>query len=94
METVKIKEKKEPNDYQKQKQLQSNRRKLEGKIKRLEESIELCEKEIEELNDMINSCGSDFEKITSLSEKLQGKEDAQAELMQEWEELSMELESL
>ena len=93
-ETVKVKEKKEANDYQKQKQLQSNRRKLEGKIKRLEESIELCEKEIEELKDMINSCGSDFEKITSLSEKLQGKEDTQAELMQEWEELSMELESL
>ena len=88
------KEKKEPNDYQKQKQLQSSRRKLEGKIKRLEEAIGLCEKEIEELNDMINSCGSDFEKITTLSEKLQEKGDEQVKMMQEWEDLSMELESL
>jgi len=86
--------KKEPNDYQKQKQLQSNRRKLEGKIKRTEEAIELCEAEIEKLNEEINNAGSDYEKITDLSALLSQKESEQECLMAEWEELSMELEKL
>ena len=86
--------KKEPNDYQKQKQLQSNRRKLEGKIKRTEEAISLCESEIEKLNEEINSAGSDYEKITELSARLSEKEAEQEKLMAEWEELSMELEEL
>ncbi len=86
--------KKEPNDYQKQKQLQSNRRKLEGRIKRTEEAIELCESEIEKLNEEINSSGSDYEKITELSALLSQKEAEQENLMQEWEKLSMELEEL
>ena len=86
--------KKEPNDYQKQKQLQSNRRKLEGKIKRTEEAIELCEAEIEKLNEEINNAGSDYEKITDLSALLSQKESEQECLMAEWEELSMELEEL
>ena len=88
------KTKKEPNDYQKQKQLQSNRRKLEGRIKRTEEAIELCESEIEKLNDEINSAGSDYEKITELSALLSAKEEEQTTLMSEWEKLSMELEEL
>ena len=88
------KQKKEPNDYQKQKQKQSERRKLEGKIRRCEESIELCEKEIEKINEEINSAGSDFEKITALSKELGEKEAEQEKLMEEWEELSTELEEI
>ncbi len=88
------KAKKELNDYQKQKQLQSNRRKLEGRIKRTEEAIELCESEIEKLNEEINSAGSDYEKITELSAFLSEKEAEQEKLMAEWEKLSMELEEL
>ncbi len=88
------KAKKEPNDYQKQKQLQSNRRKLEGRIKRTEEAIELCESEIKKLNEEINSAGSDYEKITELSAFLSEKEAEQATLMEEWEAFSMELEEL
>ncbi|MBQ6936920.1 MAG: ATP-binding cassette domain-containing protein [Clostridia bacterium] len=88
------KQKKEPNDYQKQKQKQSERRKLEGKIKRLEEAIELCEKEIEKINEEINGAGSDFEKITELSKELEEKEAEQEKLMNEWESLSTELEEL
>ncbi len=88
------KTKKEPNDYQKQKQLQSNRRKLEGKIKRTEEAIEACEKDIEKLNEEINSAGSDYEKITDLSAQLSKKEEEQTSLMSQWEELSMELDEL
>ena len=93
-EAPKEKEKKEPNDYQKQKQLQSNRRKLEGKIKRTEEAIEACEAEIERLNGEINAAGSDYEKITKLSAELSEKENEQEKLMEEWEELNTELEKL
>ena len=88
------KQKKEPNDYQKQKQKQSERRKLEGKIRRTEEAIELCEQEIERINEEINCAGSDFEKITELSNNLQEKQAQQEKLMNEWEELSTELEEL
>ncbi len=88
------KTKKEPNDYQKQKKLQSDRRKLEGRIKRTEEAIENCESEIEKLNEEINSAGSDYEKITELSALLSQKEQEQENLMEEWENLSMELEEL
>ena len=88
------KPKKEPNDYQKQKQFQSQRRKLEGQIRRTEEAIEACETEIEKLNEEINNAGSDYEKITDLSEELSKKEEEQATLMQQWENLSMELEEL
>ena len=88
------KQKKEPNDYQKQKQKQSERRKLEGKIRRCEESIELCEREIEKINEEINSAGSDYEKITDLSAQLLEKEEEQMSLMEAWEALNMELEEL
>lgn len=86
--------KKEPSDYQKQKQLQSQKRKIEGRIKRTEEAIGNCEAEIERLNGEINNAGSDYEKITELSTQLSAKEEEQENLMQMWEELSMELESL
>lgn len=88
VEVTETKQKKEPNDYQKQKQLQSEKRKLEGKIKRLEDAISACEAEIEELHDAINNAGSDFEKITELSKTLEEKEKSQEDMMQEWEELS------
>ncbi len=93
-EVAETKQKKEPNDYQKQKQLQSEKRKLEGKIKRLEDSISACEAEIEELHETINNAGSDFEKITELSKILEEKEKSQEDMMTEWEKLNTELESL
>ena len=93
-EVAETKQKKEPNDYQKQKQLQSEKRKLEGKIKRLEDAISACEAEIEEINDAINNAGSDFEKITELSKTLEEKEKSQEDMMTEWEKLNTELESL
>ena len=87
-EVTETKQKKEPNDYQKQKQLQSEKRKLEGKIKRLEDAISACEAEIEELHEEINNAGSDFEKIMELSKTLEEKEKSQEDMMTEWEELS------
>ncbi len=88
------KAKKEPNDYQKQKKLQSDRRKLEGKIKRLEEAIESAEGEIAKIHEEINSAGSDFEKITTLSKALEEKEKDHETMLEEWETLNMELEEL
>lgn len=93
-EVTETKQKKEPNDYQKQKQLQSEKRKLEGKIKRLEDAISACEEEIEKLHDEINNAGSDFEKITGLSKILEEKEKSQEDMMNEWEALNTELEIL
>lgn len=92
--TQKEKEKKEPNDYQKQKKLQSERRKAETGIKRAEAAIFACEEEIARINDEINSAGSDFEKITELSKILSEKEAEQEKLMDEWERLATEMEKL
>ena len=89
-----VKEKKQPNEYMLQKEKQSNRRKLEGKINRTEESITLCEEEIEKINLEINSAGSDFEKITKLSGDLEEKQKEHEELLKIWEDLSLELEEL
>ncbi len=88
-----VKQEKPQNDYQKQKQFQSEKRKAEGKIKRLEEAISVCEEEIEALQKEINECGFDFEKITLLSQKLQEKENEMESLMLSWEELSLEYEN-
>ncbi len=84
---------KTPNDYQKQKQFQSEKRKVEGKIKRLEEEISKCEEEIKTLHNQINSAGSDFEKITELSSVLSQKEKEMEELLESWEEICLEYES-
>ena len=93
-EIAAVKEKKQPNDYILQKEKQSNKRKLEGKINRTEESITVCEEEIEKINNEINSAGSDFEKITKLSSILEEKQKEHEELLKIWEELSLKLEDL
>ena len=85
---------KEPNSYKLQKEKASQKRKLEGRIKRLEEAVELLETEIEELNEKINAAGSDFEEITKLSSILEEKQKEIERFMEEWENLNMELEEL
>ena len=59
-----------------------------------ETDILMTRDEIEKLNEEINSAGSDYEKITELSARLSEKEAEQDKLMNEWEELSTELEEL
>ncbi|MEE0868125.1 MAG: ABC-F family ATP-binding cassette domain-containing protein [Clostridia bacterium] len=88
------KPKKEPNEYQKQKERQSALRKLENMVKRLEKSISECEEEIKMLHEELNSAGSDFEKITELSRVLEEKEAHQEELMVQWEEASTKLDEM
>ena len=56
--------------------------------------MSVCESEIESLHEEINGAGSDFEKITELSAVLEEKEAQLEELMNLWEELSLELEEL
>lgn len=81
-------------DYKKQKELQSNIRRLETKITRLESEISQSEEIIENLNREINSAGSDFEKIMELSEKLQKEQAKIEENMSQWEEVTLSLEEL
>ena len=49
---------------------------------------------LERINNEINNAGSDYEKITQHSAELSAKEEEQGNLIQQWEELSMELEEL
>lgn len=88
------KPRKEPNEYQKQKERQSALRKLENRVKRIEESIAECEKDIKSLHEELNSAGSDFEKITELSKELEEKEEYQENLMTQWEEASTQLDEM
>lgn len=85
---------KEPNDYRKRKELQSAKNRLSGRIKRAEEAISEKEAEAERLHGEINSAGSDYEKITKLSEALERCEAELEELMTEWESLCGELETM
>ncbi|MGN1098119.1 MAG: ATP-binding cassette domain-containing protein, partial [Clostridia bacterium] len=81
-------------DYRKQKELQSNIRKLETRIKKLEAAVSGGEENIAALNDEINSAGSDFEKIIELSAKLKAEEETLEENMTLWEQATEELEEL
>ena len=90
----KEKAEKEQSDYHKRKELQSAKNRLSGKIKRTEEAISEKEAETERLHGEINSAGSDFEKITELSDALSNCEKELEELMEQWEELCGELEKM
>lgn len=81
-------------DYKRQKELQSNIRRLETKIKRLEDEISKGEETIEQINNEINYAGSDFEKIMELSEKLKVEETKLDENMTEWENATVQLEEI
>ena len=90
----KEKAEKEQSDYHKRKELQSAKNRLSGKIKRTEEAISEKEEETERLHSEINSAGSDFEKITELSEALNKCEKELETLMEQWEELCGKLEEM
>ena len=90
----KEKAEKEQSDYHKRKELQSAKNRLSGKIKRTEEAISEKEAETERLHGEINSAGSDFEKITELSEALNKCEKELETLMEQWEELCGKLEEM
>ncbi len=84
------------NAYKQKKERESERRKLDGKIRRCEEAIETVDSEIEETNEILSSpeTSSDYEKIIELTDKLSELKAKQEELMVEWESLSEQRELL
>ena len=81
---------KKPNEYKLKKERESEKRRLDGKIRRCEEAIEQVEREIGEANDALADpdTAADYEKVLSLTEMLRTLHARQEELLVEWETLS------
>ena len=81
-------------DYQEQKRLAAEKRKVLNRFKKVEELIEELENEINDINEeMLDpKLSDDFTKLAELSEKAQAKNEELEKLMEEWEELQIEIE--
>ena len=84
------------NTYKRQKEYESLKRRLAGKISRIEKEIEETDERINELQALISDPdnSSDYERIISLTDKLNSMIQFQNERTDEWERLSIELEEL
>ncbi len=81
-------------DYNEQKRVQAEKRKLTNRFAKVEQLIEQLEKEVEELNAQMlkPELSLDFTKLNELSKSADDKNAEIAELMEEWEQLQTELE--
>ena len=81
-------------DYQEQKRLQAEKRKVLNRYNRVEEMISELEGEISNLeNEMMNpELAADFTKLAELSAQKDTKEEELLLLMEEWETLQTEIE--
>lgn len=88
-----IKEAKQPNDYTLEKQKRARERKLKNDIKKAEELVEALEGEIEALNAELekDEVVSDFEKLTELTQTLEGKQLELDKAYENWEALNLQL---
>ncbi len=75
------------NDYKKQKELESAKRRHQGKIKRAEEKIEALESEIEELTRRQAGAANDYEKLLELEGAIAEKKDELNQNYELWEAL-------
>ena len=75
------------NDYKKQKELESAKRRHQGKIKRAEEKIEALESEIEELPRRQAGAANDYEKLLELEGAIAEKKDELNQNYELWEAL-------
>ena len=75
------------NDYKKQKELESAKRRHQGKIKRAEEKIEALESEIEELTRRQADAANDYEKLLELEGAIAEKKDELNQNYELWEAL-------
>lgn len=75
------------NDYKKQKELESAKRRHQGKIKRAEEKIETLESEIEELTRRQAGAANDYEKLLELEGAIAEKKDELNQNYELWEAL-------
>lgn len=81
------------NDYKAQKEREREKRMRRGRISRLEEMIASSEGEISDITEEINVCGSDYEKLMELNERLAAKNEELSGFMEEWEKLCEEEET-
>ena len=82
------------NDYQLQKQLQSEMRKRKAQLTKCENRIAELEEEIESLHTQMNneSVMSDYEKLSEITALLESNQSELDELYEKWEELSTQVE--
>ncbi len=81
-------------DYQEQKRLQAEKRKILNRFTKVEELIAELENEVKELNcEMMDpKIAADFTKLNELSQLAECKNEEILELMEEWEQLHTEIE--
>ncbi len=81
-------------DYQEQKRLQAEKRKVLNRFSKVEELIETIETEIEDINNRMldPKLSADFTKLAELSRECESKEEELSKLMDEWTELQEEIE--
>ncbi len=94
IEIKEVKEQKGKDAYLSNKKRQSDIRKLETLVQKTEKEISRLEEKNEEIKALINEAGSDFEKLTELTELLNENEKALTEQFEIWEEKSMLLSSM
>ncbi len=87
---------KAPNAYKRKKELESEKRRLDGRIRRTEEAVAAVEREIGEANAILSApeTASDYEKILYWTDALRELHAKQEDLLAEWESLSVQRESL
>ena len=90
----KIAEKPKNLDYQEQKRIQAEKRKVLNRFNKVEELIEQLENEVEEINSEMQKpeLALDFTKLNELSKLAEDKNNEIMELMEEWEQLQTEIE--
>ena len=90
----KVAEKPKNLDYQEQKRIQAEKRKVLNRFNKVEELIEQLENEVEEINSEMQKpeLALDFTKLNELSKLAEDKNNEIMELMEEWEQLQTEIE--
>ena len=90
----KVAEKPKNLDYQEQKRIQAEKRKVLNRFNKVEELIEKLEVEVEEINSEMQKpeLALDFTKLNELSKLAEDKNNEIMELMEEWEQLQTEIE--
>ncbi len=85
---------KKNSDYKEAKERRSAMNRATGKLNRCEEEIAVLEQEIEELQKKMEESASDYNKSMELFSECEKKKVKLETLMQEWEQLSQELEMI
>ena len=90
----KVAEKPKNLEYQEQKRIQAEKRKVLNRFNKVEELIEQLENEVEEINSEMQKpeLALDFTKLNELSKLAEEKNNEIMELMEEWEQLQTEIE--